>query len=141
VAEDFEVGHPFALQHPLAGGPAGFEHEHPAAFGGETLEPWTRCPRADLLVAVECHANGKIIGKTGFKQLFPKGIESNQLLTRPPKGYELENPALDYLKMKNYFISKPFTDKEALSKGFEKEVAKHYKMMKPVIDFMNRSLE
>lgn len=83
----------------------------------------------------------KIIGKPGFRKLFPNGIESNQLLTRPPKGYDQDNPALDYLKMKNFFISKPFSDKEALSKGFEKEVAKHYKMMKPVIDFMNRSLE
>ena len=45
------------------------------------------------------------------------------------------------LKMKNFIVSKPFTDAELQSKTLVKDVAKVYETMKPMIDFLNRAVE
>jgi len=68
-------------------------------------------------------------------------MESSDRLIRPPKGYEADNPAIEYLKLKNFIVSKAFTDAELTTKGFEKEVAKTFKAMKPMVDFFNRAID
>ena len=83
----------------------------------------------------------KLIEGSNFKKYFPGGLESSDSLSRPPKGYDSGNPAIGYLKLKNFIVSKPFTDTDVLNKGFEKEVAKTFKAMKPMIDFFNRAID
>lgn len=83
----------------------------------------------------------KMIAGSNFKKHFPGGLESSDSLSRPPKGYEAENPAIEYLKLKNFIVTRPFTDADILSKGFETEVAKTFKTMKPMIDFFNRAID
>ena len=83
----------------------------------------------------------KLLTGSSFKKHFPGGLESSDSLSRPPKGYEPGNPAIHYLKLKNFIVSKPLTDAAILSKGFEKEVAKTFKAMKPMIDFFNRAID
>lgn len=83
----------------------------------------------------------KLIGSSNFKKNFSKGLESNERLSRPPKGYEADNPAIEFIKMKSYIITRSFTDKEITSPGFEKEVLKTFKAMQPVVDFINRSID
>ena len=76
-----------------------------------------------------------------FKKYFPQGIEGIESLVRPPKGYDENNPAIHYLKMKHFIVSKPFTDSELQSKTLVKDVSKVYETMKPMIDFLNRAVE
>jgi len=83
----------------------------------------------------------KLVTGSNFKKYFPGGLENSDSLSRPPKGYEADNPAIEYLKLKNFIVSKPFTDAEVVSKGFEKEVAKTFKAMKPMIDFFNKAID
>lgn len=80
----------------------------------------------------------KIITSSSFKKLFPTGIEGIDILARPPKGYDESNPAITYLKMKSFIMSKPLTDEILLNKTGIKEQLKTMKAMKPVIDFLNR---
>jgi uncharacterized protein (DUF2461 family) len=68
-------------------------------------------------------------------------MEAGDKLIRPPKGYSEENPAIEYLKMKSFIVSRAFTDKEIVSNGFVKEVALLFKTAKPMMDFINRSLD
>ena len=82
-----------------------------------------------------------IIAHKSFKKYFPQGIEGIESLVRPPKGYDETNPAIHYLKMKHFIVSKPFTDAELQSKTLVKDVAKVYETMKPMIDFLNRAVE
>jgi len=82
----------------------------------------------------------KIIGNSTFKKNFPEGIKSNDTLIRPPKGYDENNPAIDFLKMKSFIVSRPFTDTEVQDKNFLKDVAKTFLNMKPLIDFINTGL-
>jgi uncharacterized protein (TIGR02453 family) len=83
----------------------------------------------------------KVIGNTSFKKLFSEGVKSDDTLMRPPKGYDENNPAIEYLKMKSFIISRPFTDAEVQNKIFLKDVAKTFRAMKPLIDFLNTAIE
>lgn len=83
----------------------------------------------------------KITSAGTFKKYFPGGLENSDRLSRPPKGYEADNPAIEFLKLKNFIVSTEFKDKDLISKGFEKEVAKAFKAMKPMIDFLNRAID
>ena len=82
----------------------------------------------------------KIIGNATFKKTFIEGIKG-EALVRPPKGYDETNPAIRYLKMKNFVVTKPFTDTEIQSKAFVKDVASTFKAMKPMIDFLNSAID
>lgn len=82
----------------------------------------------------------KIIGNASFKKTFIEGIKG-EALVRPPKGYDETNPAIAYLKMKNFVVTKSFTDTEIQSKTFVKDVANTFKVMKPMIDFLNSAID
>ena len=83
----------------------------------------------------------KITGSRGFRKMFPKGVEGIEVLSRPPKGYEEENPAIGYLKMKCFIVSRDLSDAELQSRNLLKDVLKTFAMMKEFIDFLNRSVE
>ena len=59
---------------------------------------------------------------------------------RPPKGYDENNPAIEYLKMKSFIVSKPFADADIQHKNFIADVAKTFNSMKPLIDFLKTAL-
>jgi uncharacterized protein (TIGR02453 family) len=82
----------------------------------------------------------KIFANTSFKKAFAEGL-TGETLVRPPKGYEETNPAIEYLKMKSFIVTRPFTDAEVQSKTFVKEVAATFKTMKPLIDFLNAAID
>lgn len=83
----------------------------------------------------------KITGNAAFKKAFPKGISSESELSRPPKGYDENNPAIEFLKKKSFVITAPVSDELLQSKNLVKEVAKTMSLMKPMIDFLNRAGE
>ena len=82
----------------------------------------------------------KIINYVSFKKTFNEGVKG-EALVRPPKGYEEINPAIEYLKMKSFIVSKSFTDAEILNKTFVKDLSTIFKTMKPFIDFLNAAIE
>jgi uncharacterized protein (TIGR02453 family) len=82
----------------------------------------------------------KIISNASFKKTFTEGIKG-EALVRPPKGYDEDNPAIQYLRQKSFIVSKPFTDAEVQSKTFVKDVANTFKAMKPLVDFVNAAVE
>ena len=82
----------------------------------------------------------KIINNASFKKIFTEGIKGDTLV-RPPKGYEETNPAIAFLKLKSFVVTKPFTDTEIQSKTFVKDVAATFKVMKPLLDFLNAAIE
>ncbi len=63
------------------------------------------------------------------------------VLSRPPKGYEDTNPAIEYLKLKSFIVSSDFADADLTSKDLVKKVVAACETMKPFIDFLNRGLE
>ena len=81
-----------------------------------------------------------IVQSKKFKQLFPAGVQSPEMLKRIPKGYEESNPAIDYLKMKGYYTFSGYSDSDLQSNAGLIRILNDYKATKPLIDFLNRAL-
>lgn len=82
----------------------------------------------------------KLIQHREFKKYFPEGVNSWETLTRPPKGYEAENPAIHYLKMKGFIVSSPLADDSLLKKQTVRDLGKIYAAMKPLLDFLQTAI-
>jgi uncharacterized protein (TIGR02453 family) len=62
-------------------------------------------------------------------------------LTRPPKGYDDQNPAIEYLKLKSFIASVPLEDKMLTDKGLVKHLAGLFATLQPLIGFLNMGVE
>ncbi len=62
-------------------------------------------------------------------------------LSRPPKGYDESNPAIEYLKLKSYIASAPISDEELTSKSLVSKVVEAFNALQPLIYFINQALE
>jgi len=82
-----------------------------------------------------------IIGSKKFKSVYGDLDKSNEfLLSRVPKGYEADNPAADYLRLKSYIAFEHITDSDLTSKTLVKKAADAFQTLQPFIDFVNGSL-
>jgi uncharacterized protein (TIGR02453 family) len=83
---------------------------------------------------------GLIRGKDFVKQF--GDLEKKEFsLTRPPKDYDKDNPAIEYLKMKSIMCFRYLTDEELTSKDLLKKIVDAFRALVPLVRFMNRALE
>jgi uncharacterized protein (TIGR02453 family) len=57
-----------------------------------------------------------------------------------PRGFSMDDPAIDLLKFKQYWFERSFTDKEVLSPDFANTVNKTFKSIRPFFDYMSEVL-
>jgi uncharacterized protein (TIGR02453 family) len=82
----------------------------------------------------------KIVTSKKFTAQF-SGLQQSDILQRPPKGYDENNPAIEYLKLKSFIGSSPLTDADLTSKDLVKKVVAACNALQPLIHFLNRALE
>jgi len=61
-------------------------------------------------------------------------------LSRPPKGFPADHPAIDLIKRKQWYFDLTLPVEESAQPGFAKMVAKRFLAMHPVVDFLNRGI-
>ena len=84
----------------------------------------------------------KIISTKKFKTVYEDLDKSKEFtLSRVPKGYEADNPAADYLKLKSFIAFRLLSDKEATSKPLLKTTVDSFETLSPLINFLNRATE
>lgn len=84
----------------------------------------------------------KIIDSTSFKKHYGRlEKDDNQMLVNVPKGYEKDNPAADFLRMKSFVATKNIADIDLTIPTLTNEVIQSYKALLPLIKFINRSFE
>jgi uncharacterized protein (TIGR02453 family) len=83
----------------------------------------------------------KMLGDRRFKKYFPDGLDQEAVLSRPPKGYDAENPAIGFIKLKSFVVTRRVSDETMQSRSLLKEVTGVFGAMKEFIDFLNRALE
>jgi uncharacterized protein (TIGR02453 family) len=67
--------------------------------------------------------------------------EPEMVLQREPKGYDKNNPAIAYLKMKSWVAAQPLTDAALTESDLVKNVIDAFKALQPFVHFMNRAIE
>lgn len=82
-----------------------------------------------------------IINEPAFKKIYSDLEQGEFKLSREPKGYDKDNPAIEYLKLKSLVAIKPLTDADLVSKDLLKKIIAAFTALMPLIKFINRSLE
>ena len=82
-----------------------------------------------------------ILEEKNFKKEF-KDFDRNEknTLKNPPRGYEKEHPAIDFLKLKSFESSQRIDISEVTKKDFVATMSKKLIALKPLNDFINRAL-
>ena len=80
-----------------------------------------------------------IVEAESFKKRF--GSISGEQLKTTPKGYEKENPAIEYLRFKSWNAVMPISDKTVLSGNFMEVVIDAMLALKPLNDFLMHPLK
>jgi len=61
-------------------------------------------------------------------------------LARVPKGFDPEDAAAEYLRMKNFYFDLTLDSSAALKPSFRKTVIDHFKLVAPVVNYFNRAV-
>ncbi len=82
-----------------------------------------------------------ILNQNDFKKIYGDLEQGEFKLSREPKGYEKDNPAIEYLKLKSLVATQTLTDNDLVSKDVLQKVLSAFTALMPLIKFINRSLE
>jgi uncharacterized protein (TIGR02453 family) len=82
-----------------------------------------------------------VLNEKDFKREF-KYFDRNEkdTLKNPPRGYEKEHPAIEFLKLKSFECSQKIDISEVTKKDFVATMSKKLIALKPLNDFINRAL-
>ena len=84
----------------------------------------------------------KIVNNKNFVKQY-KALEATPdvKLNNLPRGYDKDNPAGEYLKLKSLLAIRYLPDESVLQPSLIKEVATSFKALTPLIKFINRTIE
>jgi len=80
----------------------------------------------------------KILNDKVFIETF--GTLHGEQLKTAPKGFDVNNAAIDLLRFKQFLLIKRFTDEEVMDASFLKTADKTYQNMRPFFDYMSEVL-
>jgi len=84
----------------------------------------------------------QLIGTGKFKAVYGDfSHDAEYKLVRVPKGYEADNPAAEYLKLKSHVAMIDIKDSELSSGELLKKTLAAFAALQPLVEFINRSLE
>lgn len=84
----------------------------------------------------------KIIQAKKFKTVYGQiDRDAEYLLSRVPKGYDPDNPAAEYFKLKSYLAAISYSDAELTSPDLVKKTVAAFDALQPLIEFLNKSME
>jgi uncharacterized protein (TIGR02453 family) len=84
----------------------------------------------------------KITNAKGFKNIYTEIYQGKDAkLQRVPKGYDADNPAAEFLKLKNFIAMHSIADTELKTPELVKKSVVALQALQPLIEFMNRALK
>jgi uncharacterized protein (DUF2461 family) len=79
-----------------------------------------------------------ILAERAFRKFF-RQLEGDRL-TRPPKGFRSDHPAVDLLRYKQFLVSATYSPALAESRELFSEISRHFQSMMPLVRFLNSPL-
>jgi uncharacterized protein (TIGR02453 family) len=80
-----------------------------------------------------------VLGGSDFRRMYG-ALSREDALSRPPKGYSLDHPAIEHLKLKRFIAVAPLEDRWFTSPDFVPHLVQSLVVVKPLLDFINRGL-
>ncbi|PQB04430.1 DUF2461 domain-containing protein [Aureitalea marina] len=99
---------------------------------------------ADLLrIRQEFQMDGdsirSILKEPEFDKAFG-GFEQSYAVKTAPKGFSKEDPNIDLIRLKSFFVVHPYTDKEVTSANFKDKLVHDFELLRPFFDYMSQVL-
>lgn len=120
-----------------------FHLEPGQTFGGGGL--WM--PEAPALKAVrqEIDYNWEefrgIVAEKSFQKTYGDLYKSGEVsLATMPKGYEKDNPAAPYLRLKSFIAEVKFSDEDLTRGSLHKKTVAAFEALQPLLNFINRTI-
>ena len=83
-----------------------------------------------------------ILNEPNFKREFGDFCRNEKhLLKTPPRGYEKDHPAIEFLKLKSFETLQKYDINEVTQKDFVSKMSQKLILLKPLNEFMNRAVE
>ena len=105
------------------------------------------CPMPEQLQKIRKEINFfhedlvSIIMEKSFKSTYGNlSRDENTTLKNPPRGFDKEHPAIEFLKLKSFTAIQKFDVTEATQKDFVAKISQKMKALKPLNDYINRAL-
>ena len=118
-----------------------FLHVEPG--GGSFLAGGLYQPEPDKLARIRQEIDysladfEQVLHESSFRQHFG-GLRQEDVLKRPPKGYEADNPAIEYLKLKSFTGSHPLTDEQLTEPTLPSHELTVCRSLVPLVHYLNR---
>jgi uncharacterized protein (TIGR02453 family) len=80
-----------------------------------------------------------ILKEHKFNSAF-QGFDQTYSVKTSPKGFSKEDPNIDLIKLKSYFVVHKFTDDEVFSDKFKDNLLAHFLLLRPFFDYMSEVL-
>jgi uncharacterized protein (TIGR02453 family) len=84
---------------------------------------------------------GKLLSAKKFKTVYGNLYAGEDAkLVKVPAGFEKDNPAAEYLKLKSFIAMKPLSEKDLTSPALLKQTLDAFEALQPLLLFINRTL-
>jgi len=83
-----------------------------------------------------------ILEEKSFKKIYGDLYKGGDVsLSTMPKGYEKDNPAADYLRLKSFIAETRIEDEELTKGSLHKKTLVAFEALQPLLHFINRTIE
>lgn len=72
-------------------------------------------------------------------RMFPDGLTSPGNLKIAPQGYDPDDPAIEYLRMKGYCANRPMTMSRVQESDSTADVVETFRTVRPLVDYLNEA--
>lgn len=77
-----------------------------------------------------------ILSTKEVKKHFPNGLQGDELKTSP-RGFDMNHPAIDLIRKKQFYLSAEFSDDDLFEEDFSELVVEKFKVMLPYLNYMS----
>ena len=122
--------------------PGYYFHIQPAMFfaaAGKHMPDASETLKIRNAIAANTKEFLKIIENKTFRKHFDD--LDGESLSRAPKGFSADHPAIEYLKLKSFTVSENFTLAQATSKDYPKILTESFKAAFPLVSFLREALK
>lgn len=81
-----------------------------------------------------------IVESPEVQRIFPDGFIAPNVLKNGPKGYDKDDPAIEYLKLEGFSLNHRMTDAEMCADGALAEWVSAHRTASPLVEFINKAV-
>lgn len=79
----------------------------------------------------------EILAEPAFAKAYGGKFEPRDPVKTAPKGFDKNDPNIDLIRLKSFYVQRSFTDQEVHAVDFGEIVTAHYRLLRPFFDYMS----